>query len=30
MSERESARPVRVAEAPTIPGLRFRGYADPA
>jgi len=30
MSEREAARQVRVTEAPTIPGLRFRGCADPA
>jgi|GEM_PF-1874599 hypothetical protein len=30
MSEREAARLVRVTKAPTIPGVRFRGYADPA
>jgi hypothetical protein len=30
MRQREAARLVRVTEAPTIPGLRFQGYAHPA
>jgi len=30
MSKGEAARLVRVAEAPTIPSRRFRGYAGPA
>jgi hypothetical protein len=28
MRQREAARLVRVTEAPTIPGLWFRGYAS--